>query len=145
MKLIVGLHVEKHLVIGAGTRASYYPNNDFFFPDDEEKIRTTAVGLVTGAGLCNLLDPVKQRFADEVAPDTFAMQRSSKRRRRAEVVRFADYPDKRVQAWRFRRGGASARAPHRTDRSAATFGSSTQCVTQGPPDGAGRTGTQAVG
>jgi len=87
MTLIVGLHVEKYLVIGADTRVSYYPNNHFFFRDDEEKIRTTAMGLVTGAGLCDLLDPVKQRFADEVPPDTFAMQRIiQEERRRAECV-----------------------------------------------------------
>lgn len=97
MTLIVGLHLEKYVLIGADTRVSYYPDNQFFFRDDEEKIRTTSIGLVTGAGLCDLLDPVNQRFADEAPADTYAMQRVIKEECQNAATRFAGCQDERVQ------------------------------------------------
>jgi hypothetical protein len=65
MTLIVGLHLNHYVLIGADTRISYYPNDTFTYRDDEAKIWDIDMGLITGAGLANLLDPVKERLDDD--------------------------------------------------------------------------------
>jgi hypothetical protein len=65
MTLIVGLNLGSYVLLGADTRVVSYPNGQLRFRDDAEKIRFTSAGIITGAGLCDLLDPVKERLANE--------------------------------------------------------------------------------
>jgi hypothetical protein len=68
--LIVGLHLDSYILLAADTRVSSYPNGQLHFRDDGDKIRFTSAGIITGAGLCDLLDPVKQRLEDEKISNT---------------------------------------------------------------------------
>jgi hypothetical protein len=72
MTLIVGFHLGSYALIGADTRVCYYPNDQLCFRDDERKIRCIEMGLITGAGLVDMLDPVKERLdsADMIHTDT---------------------------------------------------------------------------
>ncbi len=51
MTLIVGMNFGHYVLLGADTRACSYPNGEFEFQDDYEKIRRVGTGLMTGAGL----------------------------------------------------------------------------------------------
>ena len=97
MSFIVGLNLEQYALLGADTRVSYYPGNRLVYRDDETKIRTTSVGLITGAGLCDLLDPVKDRMAVEEPPHTDAIRQVIREECREAQRRFANCPDQRVQ------------------------------------------------
>ena len=96
MSFIVGFNLNHYLVLGADTRISYYPNNRLLYRDDETKIRTTSVGLITGAGLCDLLDPVKDRMAADEPPHTDAMRQIIREECVRAQLHFANHPDKRV-------------------------------------------------
>ncbi len=97
MSIIVGFNLETYLLVGADTRISYYPNGQFLYRDDEEKIQTTDLGLVSGAGLCDLLDPVKERFAKERPSDTVLMRQIIREECQKAATKFAGYPDPRVK------------------------------------------------
>jgi hypothetical protein len=62
--LLVGINLGSYVVMGADTRVSWYtPDGEFRFHDEGEKIQKTDIGLITGAGLINILDPVKKMLA----------------------------------------------------------------------------------
>jgi hypothetical protein len=65
MTLLVGINLGSYVVLGADSRVSWYDGNKFRFRDEEEKIQRTNLGLVTGAGLKDLLDPVKEHLATD--------------------------------------------------------------------------------
>ena len=52
-------------LLAADTRITHYPSGIRIFRDDEAKIRRTSMGLITGAGLAELIDPVKDRLQAE--------------------------------------------------------------------------------
>jgi hypothetical protein len=62
MTLIVGFNLGSYALVGADIRVSWYPNDQLCFRDDERKIRCIEMGLITGAGLVELLDPEKERL-----------------------------------------------------------------------------------
>jgi len=97
MSIIVGFNLQTYVILGADTRISFYPDNHFVYRDDEEKIQTTGLGLITGAGLCDLLDPVKERFAQEKPSDTSLMRQIIREEGRNAAAQFAGYPDPRVE------------------------------------------------
>ena len=70
MTLIVGFNFGSYALIGADARVSYYPDGQLQFRDDNEKIRETSLGLITGAGFANLLDLVKVRLLRQTASNT---------------------------------------------------------------------------
>lgn len=72
MTLIVAFNLGSYALIGADTRVSWYPNEQLCFRADHRKIRCIEMGLITGAGLVELLDPVKERLdsAEVIHTDT---------------------------------------------------------------------------
>lgn len=70
MTMVVGFNLGEYILIGADSRVSWYPNDRLVFRDDHSKIRHTSMGLISGAGLIDFLDPVKQRLADEEVEHT---------------------------------------------------------------------------
>jgi len=60
MTLCVGFNFGRYALLFADTRVSYA---DATYTDDADKIQETDIGIITGAGLVNLLDPVKERLA----------------------------------------------------------------------------------
>jgi hypothetical protein len=65
MTLIVGMHLGSYVLLAADTRVTYYSNEIRMFRDDFTKIRRTSMGLVSGAGIVELLDPVQDRLKAE--------------------------------------------------------------------------------
>jgi hypothetical protein len=63
MTINIGLNLKKYVLIAADTRITYY-NHFFpllhFFKDDENKIKRTKLGLITGAGRVDILHMVEQ-------------------------------------------------------------------------------------
>jgi hypothetical protein len=62
--LIVGFNLGSYALLGADTRVSWYPKDDdrLHFRDDMQKLQRIEMGLITGAGLVDLLEPVKERL-----------------------------------------------------------------------------------
>ena len=66
MTLVVGFNMGKYALIASDTRVCYYlPNGEVDYSDDREKLQATSMGLISGAGLVNLLEPVKDRLEAE--------------------------------------------------------------------------------
>ena len=91
MTLLVGMHLGSYVIIAADTRASWYtPKGKFGYRDDAEKVRETDLGLITGAGLANILDPVKDALATNdhgvrTTHDLEALMRNAREAYRDEV------------------------------------------------------------
>lgn len=65
MTVLFGFHLKNYIIVAADTRVSYYPPGEpMRWRDGVEKITKTSLGLITGSGLVDLLDPVKARFQD---------------------------------------------------------------------------------
>lgn len=65
MTLLAGINLGSYVVMGADTRVSWYPpDGTFRFHDEGEKIQKTNIGLITGAGLINILDDVKKQLSE---------------------------------------------------------------------------------
>jgi hypothetical protein len=66
MTLILGMNLGSYVLLAADTRVSWYPpGQPMQYHDEREKIRRTRMGIMTGMGLVNLLDSVKERFDEE--------------------------------------------------------------------------------
>jgi len=59
--LVVGFNLGTYALMVADTRASHA---DGTHADGDEKIQETDIGIISGAGLVDLLDPVKRRIAE---------------------------------------------------------------------------------
>jgi hypothetical protein len=61
-----------YAIVGADTRVTYYGADpeDVWWRDDKEKIGTTKLGLISGAGAGAVLDRVKARLVQEDLQDT---------------------------------------------------------------------------
>jgi hypothetical protein len=71
MTIAIGINLGRYVILAADTRTTYYPPfGKPLFRDDSEKIQKTGIGLITGAGLISLLDPVKTRLANESITNT---------------------------------------------------------------------------
>lgn len=71
MTLVVGFNMRRYILIGADTRVCYFPSDSSVdWRDDEEKIQPTSMGLISGAGLINFLDPVKERLEQQEITNT---------------------------------------------------------------------------
>ena len=97
MTLIVGLNLEQYVLVASDTRVSYFIGDRLIYRDDEEKIKPTKVGLITGAGLCDLLDPVKDRMREEEPSHTDAMRDLIRQECSRARARFGHHPDQRVR------------------------------------------------
>jgi hypothetical protein len=96
MTLVVGFNMRHYALIGADTRVCYYPDGHLQYRDDEEKIRHTSMGLISGAGLCNLLDPVKQRLEENEITNTDQIREAIRAERRF-VEQWFPNPDARLR------------------------------------------------
>ena len=65
MTLIAGMNLGRYAIIAADTRISYYADDVFRYRDDSNNIRNIDPGIISGAGLANLLDAVKDRLDDD--------------------------------------------------------------------------------
>lgn len=60
-----------YALLAADTRVtSCPPGQTPVWRDDEEKVQVTNLGIITGMGLCELLDPVKERLSAETLTNT---------------------------------------------------------------------------
>lgn len=107
MTLVVGFNFGDYSLLGADTRVSWYINDELRYRDDELKICRTQLGMMSGAGLCQLLDPVKERLAEmENAQNTDAVRALVAESRRRFVADLKHH-DARVEkaldttAWMF--------------------------------------------
>lgn len=67
MTVIIGMNLGQYVLLAADTRVTYYRgvSETPEWQDDNEKILKTTMGLITGMGLVQLLDPVKNQLSVE--------------------------------------------------------------------------------
>src|SRR5262245_53702327 len=96
MTLVVGFNMRHYALMGADTRVCYYPGGQLRYRDDAEKIRHTSMGLISGAGLCDLLDPVKERLEQNEITNTDQIRETILAERRF-VEQWFTNPDARLR------------------------------------------------
>jgi hypothetical protein len=66
MTIAMGINFGDYVLLAADTRVTYQIGSlKLGFEDDVEKIQKTSMGIITGAGLVNLLDSVKDRLTKQ--------------------------------------------------------------------------------
>ena len=67
MTINIGINLKKYILIAADTRVTYFhpliPGKEFYF-DEENKIKLTKLGLITGAGRIDILNMVEKGLAN---------------------------------------------------------------------------------
>ena len=66
MTINIGINLKKYILLAADTRITYFhplfPGKEFYF-DEENKIKLTKLGLITGAGRVHILNKVEKGLA----------------------------------------------------------------------------------
>lgn len=70
MSIVIGFNLIHYALLVADTRISYYPKGGHRYRDNEPKVRRTTMGLISGAGVCEFLDPVTDALASTKISNT---------------------------------------------------------------------------
>lgn len=93
MTLIAGYNFGEFALIAADTRVSWYWKGALRYRDDEIKLRRSLMGLITGAGLVDLLDNVKEHLGREEVLHTDRILEIVQEAREEADERWSGYPD----------------------------------------------------
>ena len=70
MTIAIGINLGSYAILAADTRTTYHVSGMPFYDDNSSKVQGTTMGLITGAGLCPLLDSVKKKLVTEQVTNT---------------------------------------------------------------------------
>lgn len=81
MTICFGFNFGRYALLAADTRVTYWPTM-VLYDDDNPKVHRWTGGLVTAAGLVQLIDPVQGRLAQEEVPHTTRIKQVIEEERR---------------------------------------------------------------
>jgi len=99
VSICIGMHFGDYVILAADTRTTI-GRPAIFHRDDTPKIVKTGIGLITGAGLAELLDGVKSDFASQPGDHTDDILEKIHSHREAVRRRYClDLAQSRVERW----------------------------------------------